>query len=440
MSDVGLVSIVLVVSLIVVLIMGLPLVFTLGGIGVAFLFFLEGHQALNMIVFRTFGMMQSFVLIAGPLFIFMGAIIERSGIGDRLYQTMQNWMGGLNGGLAIGTVLICALFAAMTGVSATATITMGVIALPAMLKRGYDSRLAVGCISAGGALGVLIPPSVIMIIYALMAEESVGGLFAVGLFSGLILVILFILYIGIRALLQPNIAPGLPRKERAGWLEKFVSLRGVILPICIVIAVLGSIFMGIASPSEAAAVGAFGALVSALIFRGLTWEILKDATLRSLRLTCLMLWIMIGASAFTGVYSYLGATSLIREIVQGLEVNRWVILAAIQLSYFILGMFLESTGILMLTIPIYLPLIKALGFNTLWFGVLFVMNMEMGFLTPPFGFNLFYMKALVPEGITMGDIYRSIIPFVILQAIGLALVIIFPEIALWLPRLLFGAV
>jgi len=439
MSEIGLISLALVFALISVLIMGLPLAFTLGGIGVIFLFLLSGHQALNMIVFRTYGLMQSFILIAGPLFIFMGAIIEQSGLGDRLYETMQNWMGGLRGGLSMGTILICALFAAMTGVSATATVTMGIIALPAMLRRGYDSRLAVGSISAGGALGVLIPPSVIMIIYALMAEESVGGLFAGGLFSGLVLVVLFVLYIGIRAHFQPKLAPVVPSEERAGWRMKFVSLRGVILPICIVIAVLGSIFAGIASPSEAAAVGAFGAILSALIYRTLSWKILKDSTIRTLKLTCLLMWIIIGASAFTGVYSYLGASSLIQEVVQGLEVNRWIILAAIQFTYFILGMFLEATGILMLTMPIYLPLIKALGFNTLWFGVLFVMNMEMGFLTPPFGFNLFYMKAIVPKGITMGDIYRSIIPFVLLQAIGLVVVIIFPEIALWLPRLLFGS-
>ncbi|MFC1994791.1 TRAP transporter large permease subunit [Chloroflexota bacterium] len=439
MSEIGLISLALVFALISVLIMGLPLAFTLGGIGVIFLFLLSGHQALNMIIFRTYGLMQSFILIAGPLFIFMGAIIEQSGLGDRLYETMQNWMGGLRGGLAMGTILICALFAAMTGVSATATVTMGIIALPAMLRRGYDSRLAVGSISAGGALGVLIPPSVIMIIYALMAEESVGGLFAGGLFPGLVLVVLFILYIGIRAHFQPKLAPVVPSEERVGWRMKFVSLRGVILPICIVIAVLGSIFAGIASPSEAAAVGAFGAILSALIYRTLSWKILKDSTIRTLKLTCLLMWIIIGASAFTGVYSYLGASSLIQEIVQELEVNRWIILAAIQSTYFILGMFLEATGILMLTMPIYLPLIKALEFNTLWFGVLFVMNMEMGFLTPPFGFNLFYMKAIVPKSITMGDIYRSIVPFVLLQAIGLVVVIIFPEIALWLPRLLFGS-
>lgn len=434
--NIGAMTAVLFGLMLVGLALGLPLAFVLGGIGAIATFFLWGPQALFAIIARAFGQMQSFMLVAIPLFIFMGIVLEGSGLGDRLYTAMQRWLGPLRGGLAIGTVLICALIAAMTGISGAATVMMGVISLPAMLKRGYDPKLAVGSIAAGGALGILIPPSVIMIIYGMMVEVSVGGLYAGGILPGLLLAFLFIVYIGIRAAIQPKLAPALPPEERATWKEKFVSLRAVILPILLVIAVLGAIFGGFASPTEAAAVGAAGSLACAAIYRQLTWQLIKKACVETMKLNCMVLWIIIGASAFTGVYTAIGAPALAQKIIAGMEINRWLVLVVIQATYFILGCFLDPTGILMITVPIYVPVIKALGFDPLWFGVLFVINMEMGFLTPPFGFNLFYMKALVPKSITMEDIYRSIIPFVALQALGLALVMIFPQIAIWLPSVL----
>ncbi len=430
------VTVVLFGLMLVGLALGLPIAFVLGGIGAISTFFLWGPQALFAIIARTFGQMQSFMLVAIPLFIFMGVVLEGSGLGDRLYTAMRRWLGPLNGGLAIGTVIICALIAAMTGISGAATVMMGVISLPAMLKRGYDPQLAVGCIAAGGALGVLIPPSVIMIIYGMMVEVSVGGLYAGGILPGLLLAFLFIVYIGIRAAIQPHLAPALPPEERATWKGKLVSLRGVILPILLVIAVLGVIFVGIASPTEAAAIGAAGSLACAAIYGNLTWPLIKKACIETMKLNCMVLWIIIGASAFTGVYTAIGAPALAQKVIAGLEINRWLVLVIIQITYLILGCFLDPTSILMITVPIYVPVIKALGFDPLWFGILFVMNMEMGFLTPPFGFNLFYMKAVVPPSITMEDIYRSIIPFVALQALGLALVMIFPQIAMWLPRVL----
>lgn len=434
--NIGAMTAVLFGLMLVGLALGLPLAFVLGGIGAIATYFLWGPHALFAIIARAFGQMQSFMLVAIPLFIFMGIVLERSGLGDRLYTTMQRWLGPLKGGLAIGTVLICALIAAMTGISGAATVMMGVISLPAMLKRGYDPKLAVGCISAGGALGILIPPSVIMIIYGVMVEVSIGGLYAGGIFPGLLLAFLFIVYIGIRAAIQPKLAPALPPEERATWKEKFVSLRAVILPILLVIAVLGTIFGGFASPTEAAAVGAAGSLACAAIYRTLTWQLIKEACIETMKLSCMVMWIIIGASAFTGVYTAIGAPALAQQIIAGMEINRWLVLVVIQVTYFILGCFLDPTGILMITVPIYVPVIKALGFDPLWFGILFVMNMEMGFLTPPFGFNLFYMKAVAPKSISMADIYRSIVPFVALQGLGLALVMIFPQIAMWLPSLL----
>lgn len=415
---------------------GVPVAFALGGIGVLFIFFAWDPASLTVVGLHAFAKMASFPFLAIPLFIFMGNILETSGLADDLFEMIYRWFGFIRGGLAIGTVLICTLFAAMTGVSGASTVTMGIVALPSMLKRKYQKELAIGCIAAGGALGILIPPSTTMIIYGLIAPESVGKLFAGGVFAGLVLSILFILYIFIRAQVQPQLGP--PIQERANWRERVSSVRAVLAPLFIVVSVLGSIFMGLTSISEAAAIGAFGSLICAGIYRKLGFQMLKVACFRTLSLSCMIMWIILAATAFSTFISASGASHLIKDFVAGLEVNRWVILIAIQLILVVLGMVMETTGIIMITVPIFVPIIKALGFDPVWFGVLFVVNMEMGFLTPPFGYNLFYLKAVVPKGITMGDIYRSIVPFVALQALGLAILMCFPKIILFLPELIFG--
>ena len=415
---------------------GVPVAFALGGLGVLFTFFFWNPSSLAVIAIQAFDKISSFPFLACPLFIFMGIVLERSGIADDLYEMMRTWFGSLRGGLAVGTVVVCTIFAALTGISAAATVTMGLIALPSMLKRGYQKELSLGCIMAGGALGILIPPSITMIIYGLIAPESVGQLFAGGLFAGLLLSALFITYILVRARLQPHLAPAVPPEERADWDEKLRSTRGLILPILLVAAVLGSIFGGIASVSEAAAVGAFGSLICAAVNRRLNWQVVKESCIRTTRLSCMVLWIILCATAFSTFISASGASHMVEQYVLGLEVNRWFIMIIMQVIWIILGMIMEVTGIIMVTVPIFVPIIKALGFDSVWFGVLFIMNMEMAFLTPPFGMNLFYMKAIVPSSITLGDIYRSIIPFVALQAVGLAVVMVFPQIALWLPRTL----
>lgn len=427
-------------SLIVVLVFGLPLAFTLGGVAAVFTFLLWGPQGLTMIVYKTFGGMCQFILVAIPMFIFMGLMLERSGVADNLYSAMDRWLASLKGGLAIGTVGICTLFAAMAGVSGAATVTMGIIALPSMLRRGYDKRIAVGCISAGGALGILIPPSVTMIALGLFADLSVGRLFIGGVLPGLLLAFLFIIYIGIRCAFQPHLGPSLPPEERVGWREKLVSVRALIIPIILITAVLGSIFTGICSPTEASGVGALGALISAAIYRTLNWQNFKEACFRTLSLTVMIQWIFFGAIAFTAVYHAIGAPELIKGLIMEIPGGRWGAIIAMQLSYFILGMFLDPWGIIAITTPVFFPIVRELGFDPLWFGILFIVNMEMAFLTPPFGYNLFYMKSVVPKGITMGDIYRSIIPFVGLQALGLIIIMIFPQIALFLPNLVFGKI
>jgi len=313
---------------------------------------------------------------------------------------------------------------------------MGLIALPSMLKRGYQKDIAVGSISAGGALGILIPPSVVMIILAFFAEISVGALFAGGVFAGLTLAGLFITYIGIRCFFQKNLGPPVPEEERVSWAKKFLSLRALVLPIILIVSVLGSIFAGIASPTEAAGVGALGSIICAAIHHKLNWRMFQEAVYTTLRLTCMVYWIIFGAAVFVAVYQALGAKEMVQGVFELLPGGRWGIIIAMQLTFFILGCFINPTGIIMLTIPIYFPIIIELGFDPIWFGVLFIINMEMGFLTPPFGFNLFYMKAVVPKHITLIDIYRSVIPFVILQGIGLAICMIFPQIILWLPQVL----
>jgi len=420
-------------TLVVFLFAGLPVAFSLGGVAMLYILLLWGSKALYVIASSAFGVMNSFLLLACPLFIFMGHILQTSGIADELYTMMHRWMGPLRGGLAIGTVVICTIFAAMAGISGAATVTMGVIALPAMLSRGYNKSIALGCIAAGGALGILIPPSLIMIVYGAISGVSVGRLFMGGVLPGLLLSILFIAYIGVRCFFQKEAGPPLAPEDRPSWRVKFISLKAVILPVLIILMVLGTIYTGMATPTEAAGMGAFGSLIAAAIYRKLTWQGLKDAMQGSLKTSAMVMWIVIGAFCFCSIYSASGGAKFATETLAALPVNRYVILVGMQLIIFFLGMFLDPMGIILIATPVFLPVIEGIGFDPLWFGILLTINLEMAYLTPPLGFNLFYLKGVAPAGVTMMDIYRSIIPFVLLQAIGLALVIIFPQIAMWLP-------
>lgn len=434
--SVELITVLMFVSLVILLITGIPVAFALGATAVIFALLLWGPNSLQVMSASMYTYMNNFILVCVPLFIFMANVLERSGLADDLYSSMHKWFGPVRGGLAVGTVIICTVFAAMSGVSATGTVTMGLIALPSMLKRGYDQSISMGSIMAGGALGVLIPPSVAFIVYCLFANQSVGSMFLGGIFPGLLLSSLFIIYIVIRCGLRPSLGPPLPLEDRAGWLDKFKSLKAIILPVLLVVAVLGSIFSGMATPTEAAAVGAFGSIICAVIYRRLNLKDLGEASLGTLKTTCMVLWVMGAAVAFSAIYTGLGATDLIRNTMSNVAINKWIIMIGMQMSLFILGCFLDPGGIMMITLPIYVPIVDGLGFNLVWFGVLFVMNMEMGYLTPPFGFNLFFMRGVAPKHITMSDIYRSVWPFVGLQALGLILVMIFPQISLYLPDLL----
>jgi tripartite ATP-independent transporter DctM subunit len=351
-----------------------------------------------------------------------------------LYEMMYLWFGPVAGGLAIGTVVICAIFSAMCGISGAAVVSMGTIALPSMLKRNYDKELALGCINSGGGWGILIPPSIIMILYALISGESVGRLFAGGVFPGLMLLILVSGYIAIRCYFQPHLGPALPREERGDWKRKIAALKAVILPIIIVFMVLGSIIGGVTTPTEAAAMGVLGAIISALVYRQFSWPLIKEAAMRTLRLTGMIMWILFGAYCFSAAYHGMGANQLIENTMQYIPGGPWGTIIFIQVVIFLLAMVLDPAGIMMITVPVFLPIIKAHGFDPLWFGILFIINMEIGYMTPPFGFNLFYLKGIVPSNITMGDIYRSVIPYTLVESAGLALVMVFPQIAIWLPN------
>ncbi|KAA0909809.1 TRAP transporter large permease [Aquicoccus porphyridii] len=424
--------------LLVFLMMGAPLAFVLGGVSVVFLYFELGSIGFYLLASKMWSTMQSPTLMAIPLFVFMAILLERSGVANDLYSMMHQWFGGLRGGLAIGTVVICVIFAAMSGISGAAVVTMGTIALPKMLERGYDKKLALGAINAGGGWGILIPPSILMVLYSLLTEVSVGRMFAAGVGPGLLLFVLVSFYIGTRCWLQPEMGPALPLDERASWPEKLRSLRAVILPIMIVTFVLGAIFGGFATPTEAAAIGVFGSLVATLVNGQLSWRVIHDAAISTLKLTALIMWILFAAHAFSAAYTALGAQSLIANLMSYIPGGEWGALFFMLVVLFFFGMVLDPVGIMLITLPVFLPVVQAAGFDPIWFGILFILMMEVGYMTPPFGFNLFYLKGVAPPGVTMGDIYVSVIPYVLVTLLGVLIIVLFPQIALYLPTLFYG--
>ena len=425
-------------ALLLFVMLGTPLAFALGGISVIFLYAEMGDLGFYLLASKMWETMQSPTLMAIPLFVFMAILLEKSGVANDLYDMMHEWWGGLRGGLAIGTVLICVIFAAMSGISGAAVVTMGTIALPKMLERGYDKKLALGAINAGGGWGILIPPSILMVLYSLLTEVSVGRLFAAGIGPGLLLFFLVSVYIGGRCWMQPELGPALPKEERANWGQKLRSLKAVILPILIVVIVLGAIFGGYATPTEAAAIGVFGAMVATGVNRQLSWAVIRDASVATLKLTALIMWILFAAHAFSTAYTALGAQSLIQDMMNLVPGGRWGSLVFMLAVLFILGMVLDPVGIMLITLPVFLPVVQSYGFDPIWFGILFIIMMEVGYMTPPFGFNLFYLKGVAPPDVTMGDIYASVTPYVNVTLIGVLLIILIPEIATYLPKYFYG--
>lgn len=422
--------------LVVALFSGLPLAFAVGGAGVICLFWLWQPNAASIIVLVAQNKCSDFVLLAVPLFIFMAMILERTGIPEDLYSSLYAWTSGLRGGLAMGTVVVGALMAAMVGIVGAEVVTLGIIALPGMLMYKYDKRVAVGTCLAAGTLGQLIPPSILFIVYGAEAGLSVGKLFMGGFPAGLILAGLFILYIGIRSFFQKELCPVVPPEDRPSFRRKLATLPYLLPPLALIVAVLGSIYAGIATPTEAASVGAVGAFLIALAHRRISWRVMKEAATRAFATTGMVMWIIIGASCFTVVFTALGGTEFIKQTIAGLALGRWGVFAIMMFILLILGCFLDPVCIILLTVPVFSPLLTVYQFDPLWFGIVYVTNLQMSYITPPFGFSLFYMKGVAPPEITIGDIYRSVWPFILLQITGIVIMAIFPEAILWLPRMM----
>ena len=422
------------VGLVLLILTGLPLAFALGALALFFTVTLWGSQALVVTVLQTFDTMSSEVLLAIPLYVMMAAVLQRSGIIDALYRAMELWFVRLPGGLAVGTVVICTIMAAMTGIVGAAVAAMGILALPSMLKRGYDQRLALGTICAGGTLGILIPPSVITIVYAVTAQISVGQMFIGGVVPGLLLAGLYIAYIVIRTLLQPGLAPTGTTAEGIDWPRRLRALEALIIPSLIIFGVLGSIYLGIATPTEAAAVGVAGAVISAATQRRLDARMLGRAAFDTLKVSAMILWITIGAKAFVAIFTGTGGADFMLAQIEALEADRYVILLVMMLILVFLGMFLDEIGIILLCVPVFLPIIEFLEFDPLWFGIIFLISAQMAYITPPFGYTLFYLKGVVPPSIGMETIYRAIVPFFFLQVTGLLICVVWPELVLWLPQ------
>ncbi|MBO6718353.1 MAG: TRAP transporter large permease subunit [Rhizobiaceae bacterium] len=446
--SIGWLTIIMFGSLIVLLMAGLPLAFVTGGLACVFLFVLGDAQALNIVPSRIFPLMTNYQLSAIPLFIFMAAMLERAGIINEMFDVIYKVLGALKGGLASATIIASTILAAMVGVIGAAVVTMGIIALPAMLRRKYDPKIAMGSIMAGGTLGILIPPSILAIIYAVVAEQSVGELFIGAVFPGLLLSGMYILYVTVRSYINPDLGPPIPVEERVSNREKVALLSRMSAPISLIVIVLGVIFTGVATPVEAAGIGTFGAFIVAAIHRKLDWQTVREACLTTLKASAMVIWIMFGATIFVGLYVLEGGQQFVQELLRGTGLGPWGILIVMQIVLIILGMFLDWVGILLLCVPIFVPIIKALGaaafgFDSnedlvLWFGVLYLVNMQMSFLSPPFGYALFYLRGVAPDWIPMGDIFRSALPFLLIQVIGLALCMIFPEIITALPRAVYG--
>jgi len=434
------ITIIMLGGLLLGVIIGYPLGIVVGAIGLGAGYMLFGRPAFDMIYQQMFSILGNYYLLAVPLFVFMGIMIERSGTANKMYDALYLWLGGLRGGLALTTIALGTVLAACVGVIAASVTMLTLIALPAMIKRGYDKRLAAGSVCAGGTLGILIPPSIMLVIYGPMARISVGKLFMGAFMPGFLLAGLYSSYIVLRCLLQPEMAPSVPVEERAAPFTKkaMMLITSILPPIFIILSVLGVIFMGIAPPTEAAGVGAVAATVLAAASRKLNWQVLKDVAIQTLLITAMIQLIGAASVAFTAVFLKAGGGKVVEAFVLAAPFGRWGAFAMIMVIYFVLGFFIDFIGILFIMVPVLAPLAPILGFDPVWFGIIICVNLQMSFLTPPMALSIIFLRGVVaPElGVTIGDIIRGVIPFVGLIMIGLGLMIAFPQIILWLPALM----
>ncbi|MDX1466071.1 MAG: TRAP transporter large permease subunit [Halomonas sp.] len=385
-------------------------------------------------------LMKWYPLLTLPMFIFMGYVLSESRIADDLYRMFHVWMGPVRGGLAIGTIGLMVLISAMNGLSVAGMAIGATIALPELLRRGYDKIMVTGVIQAGSSLGILVPPSVVLVLYAMIARQPVGQLWLAGVLPGLMMATLFIIYIYVRCRLQPSLGPVLPVEERdVSWAEKLRLLRAGLLPLVIFAVMMVPFVKGWTSLVESSAVGATTALLAATLKGRMTRRVFEVSVRQTLAISCMFMWIILAALAFGAIFDGLGAVKAIEDLfTERLGLSPWMILILMQLSFIVMGTFLDDTAMLVIVAPLYVPLVEALGFDLIWYGVLYTITTQIAYMTPPFGYNLFLMRAMAPPEIGLRDIYRSILPFVLVMTLALSLVMLFPQIALWLPGYIYG--
>ena len=413
----------------------------IGFVGAAAALLLWGQGSAEQPFNATIQVLNWFPLITVPFFVFMGYVLSESGIAGNLYRMFHVWFGGVRGGLAIGTMGLMILISCMNGLSVAGMAIGATVALPELLKRGYNKIMVTGVIQGGSSLGILIPPSVVLVLYAMIARQPVLQLWLAGIVPGLIMAVLFTAYIYIRCRINPELGPALPREELDAIprSEKVRLLSAGLLPLGIFGSIMGLFLTGVTSLVESSVVGATLALLAALVTRRLSWPVLERSTRNTLAISCMFLWIILGALCFSSVYDGLGAVKAISNLLlHTWDLTRWEILIAMMISFVILGIFLDDTAMLVIVAPLYIPLVRALEFDLIWFGVLYTITCQIAYITPPFGYNLFLMRALAPPEITIRDIYRSIVPFFGLMVVTIAIIMAFPDIALWLPKLYSG--
>jgi tripartite ATP-independent transporter DctM subunit len=436
------IGIIMFVAALFMLIVGYPVAFTFGSVSIFFGFLAaiiellpelslveiseEFFQMFSMMPFRIYSIMNNTILMAIPMFIFMGIILQKSELAERLLEAMGTLFGKIRGGVAVSTVLVGALLAASTGVVGASVVAMGVISLPVMLKYGYSKKLATGTICAAGTLGQIIPPSIVLIILGDVFQQPVGDLFQAAIGPGLMLVVLYVLYILIWSMIKKDVAPPLPAQDgtRAGNIRR--ALFAIVPPLTLIVLVLGSIFAGVATPTESASVGSVGAMVLAAMYGKLRWQIIEEAALETVKITAMVFAILIGATAFSMVFVYSGADYIVEDTLTNLPGQKWTFLILSMMAIMLLGFFIDFIEISYIVVPILLPISEIIGLNPLWFAILIAMNLQTSFLTPPFGFSLFYLKGVCPPEVSTVNIYRGVIPFIVIQMLVLMSIVIFP--------------
>jgi tripartite ATP-independent transporter DctM subunit len=435
-----LIAILMFISMILMLITGQRIFAALGAVATIFALFLWGKGASEMPFHAAFVLMNWYALLTLPMFIFMGYMFSESGIADDLYRMFHVWMGPVNGGLAIGTMGLMIAIAAMNGLSVAGMAIGASIAMPEMLKRDYDKIMITGVIQGGSSLGIMVPPSVVLVLYGMIARQPIGRLWLAGVFPGLLLGGLMIAYIVIRCAINPSLGPALSKEERQqiNWGEKFRLLRAGVLPLLIIFSMTGLFLLGVTSLVECSAVGAATTMAAAFIKGRLTRDVLLKTLRETLSVSCMFMWVILAALGFSSVFDGLGAVHAIELLFsEELGLTPWQIIILMQLTFIVMGMFLDDTAMLIIVAPLYVPLVTKLGFDPIWFGVLYTATCQIAYMTPPFGYNLFLMKAMAPPEVKLADIYRSIVPFVLVMVVGLVILMVFPQITLWLPNLYF---